>query len=122
MLQPDYILLYVADPLASAAFYADLFGIPPVEKAPTFVLFVLASGLKLGLWVRHDIQPPAIAQAGAAELCISRDSDADVRNLFTDWQARGVPVLLQPTKLDFGLSFVVQDPDGHRIRVFAPGN
>ena len=121
MLQPDFILLYVADPMASAAFYSGLFGIKPVESAPTFVMFVFPTGLKLGLWVRREILPAAHAEAGAAELCISRATDTAVRELFDDWKTRGMPVLLEPTKLDFGLSFVVQDPDGHRIRVFAPG-
>jgi hypothetical protein len=25
-----------------------------------------------------------------------------------------------PTKMDFGTTFVALDPDGHRLRVFAP--
>ena len=26
-----------------------------------------------------------------------------------------------PTAMDFGFTFVALDPDGHRLRVFAPG-
>jgi hypothetical protein len=29
-------------------------------------------------------------------------------------------VLQRPVDLDFGRTFVVLDPDGHRLRVFAP--
>jgi len=47
---PNFILLYVESPAASAAFYADLLGRPPVEASPTFAMFGLASGVMLGLW------------------------------------------------------------------------
>ena len=34
----NYILLAVANPAASKAFYSGLLGIEPVENSPTFVL------------------------------------------------------------------------------------
>eukprot|EP01035_Chromulina_nebulosa_P002685 gene2685-biopygen2256 len=30
-------------------------------------------------------------------------------------------VMLEPTQMDFGHTFVATDPDGHRLRVFVPG-
>ena len=53
----DYILLAVADPARSATFYSSLLGIQPVENSPTFVLYVLPNGIKLGLWIKGEIEP-----------------------------------------------------------------
>jgi predicted enzyme related to lactoylglutathione lyase len=39
-----------------------------------------------------------------------------------DWIARGLPIIQQPADLDFGRTFVATDPDGHRLRVFAPSD
>ena len=33
----------------------------------------------------------------------------------------GPPVEASPTFMDFGYTFTAKDPDGHRLRVFAPG-
>ncbi len=76
MTDPNFVILYVKDPSASAAFYADVLGRTPVEASPTFVMFALSSGL--------------------------------------------LPIAQPPTAMDFGLTFVALDPDGHRLRVFAP--
>lgn len=57
MLHPNMVNLYVASPPESAAFYADLFDLEPVEASPGFALFVFPSGLKLGLWARFAVQP-----------------------------------------------------------------
>src|SRR5262245_42171395 len=50
MPDPNFILLYVDSPTASARFYADVIGKPPVESSPTFAMFALESGVMLGLW------------------------------------------------------------------------
>ncbi len=31
----------------------------------------------------------------------------------------GIPMVLEPTVLEFGYTFVATDPDGHRLRVCA---
>jgi hypothetical protein len=41
MPDPNFLVLYVDNPAASAAFYRDLFGREPSEASPTFVLFAL---------------------------------------------------------------------------------
>jgi hypothetical protein len=41
----NFVLLYVENPAVSADFYAGLLGKPPVEAAPTFVMFALESRL-----------------------------------------------------------------------------
>src|SRR5260370_40642429 len=67
MADPNFVILYVKDPSASAAFYADVLGRTPVEASPTFVMFALSSGIMLGLWSRDNVAPAAHAAAGGAE-------------------------------------------------------
>jgi catechol 2,3-dioxygenase-like lactoylglutathione lyase family enzyme len=59
--EPGLVILYVKDASASAAFYADLLGGTPVEATPNFAMFVLSSGVRLGLWSRHDVAPAVTA-------------------------------------------------------------
>jgi predicted enzyme related to lactoylglutathione lyase len=33
----------------------------------------------------------------------------------------GVAIAQKPVEMDFGYTFTALDPDGHRLRVFAPG-
>src|SRR5258708_212066 len=119
MPDPNFIILYVDSPPASAAFYADLLGHPPVESSPTFVLFPLASGIMLGLWSRHTAESAASAAGGGGEVAFSVGDDATVRRLYDEWGKRGLGVAEAPTAMDFGFTFVALDPDGHRLRVFA---
>lgn len=120
MPDPNFILLYVDNPPASARFYADLLGKPPVESSPTFAMFALESGVRLGLWSRHTVQPATGASPGAGELAFAvADKDA-VQKLYAEWSARELRIVQTPTDLDFGHTFVALDPDGHRLRVFAP--
>lgn len=120
MTYPGFILLYVANPAASAAFYTRLLGNAPVESAPTFALFALDSGMKLGLWARHEVQPAAALAGGGAELCFPLGNDAEVDAWHARWHGQGLPIILPPQHMDFGYTFVATDPDGHRLRVFAP--
>ncbi|MFY3005966.1 drug:proton antiporter, partial [Achromobacter xylosoxidans] len=55
----NFVIFYVDKPEASAAFYSALLNRPPVESSPTFALFALDSGLMLGLWSRHTVEPAA---------------------------------------------------------------
>jgi len=120
MEHPSYVLLYVQDPMRSAAFYSHWLGLQPVESAPTFVLYVLSSGLKLGLWRRSDVQPQAQGGPGAMELAVAVAQPSAVDEVHAQWLAQALPVLQAPTAMDFGYTAVVADPDGHRLRVFAP--
>jgi len=121
MIEPTMIILYVKDAAASAAFYGDLLGRAPVEVSPGFAMFVLSSGVKLGLWARDEVAPAVTAAPGGAELAIAlADADA-VRAAHADWARRQRPVAQPPTAMDFGYTFVALDPDGHRLRLYAPG-
>ncbi|QSQ18965.1 VOC family protein [Pyxidicoccus parkwayensis] len=121
MADPNFVLLYVDSPTASADFYAGLLGKPPVEASPTFAMFALSSGVMLGLWSKHTVQPAATATGGGAELAFAVADVNAVRAMHEDWRRRGLRILQEPTDLDFGHTFVALDPDGHRLRVFTPG-
>lgn len=119
MSDTNYVLFYVEKPQASAAFYSALLQREPVENSPTFALFVLDSGLKLGLWSRYTVEPAAAGRGGASELAFAV-ADVDVVNQrHREWSLRGLPILQAPTDMDFGRTFVALDPDGHRLRVFS---
>lgn len=115
----DYLLLAVQDPARSAILYERILGRPPVENSPTFVLFVLKNGLKLGLWTADEIAPGP-KPAGGIEISFTEDSREAMLQTFEDWKALGLAIVQEPTDMDFGFTFVAEDPDGHRLRPFVP--
>ena len=117
--EPEFMILYVDSPPASAAFYADLLGQPGRERSPTFALFALPSGLMLGLWSRHTVEPSATV-AGGGEVAFTVGSADAVDAAHAEWSGRGLKILQPPTEMDFGRTFVALDPDSHRLRVFSP--
>lgn len=120
MLDANFIILYVDNPQASARFYADLIGSEALEASPTFAMFALPSGARLGLWSRHTVEPAAQAAGGGGEIAMVVGSNEAVDATHADWQRRGLVIQQAPTDLDFGRTFVAADPDGHRLRVFHP--
>jgi predicted enzyme related to lactoylglutathione lyase len=119
MAHPDFTILFVENPFKSADFYQSLFGVAPVEKSPTFALFVLNTGMKLGLWSRHTAEPRVTCLGGGCEICFRYDAVEDVDKTYADCSGRGLVVMQTPVQMDFGYTFVVTDPDGHRLRVYA---
>jgi hypothetical protein len=126
MPDPNFIILYVDSAVASTGFYADLLGKSPIESSPAFAMFVLESGLRLGLWSKHTVEPAADAVGavdgaigGGGELVFSVTGNDAVRALHADWVRRGLVIAQAPTDMDFGYTFVALDPDRHRLRVYA---
>jgi catechol 2,3-dioxygenase-like lactoylglutathione lyase family enzyme len=119
MPKPNFTILYVDDPLASARFYAGLLGDEPIDTSPTFAMFQLESGQLIGLWARHAVEPAAGAAVGGGEVGFMVDDEATVEATHSAWAGRGVTILQEPTTMDFGRTFTAQDPDGHRLRVFS---
>jgi catechol 2,3-dioxygenase-like lactoylglutathione lyase family enzyme len=119
---PDFsfVLLYVDSPPTSAKFYADLLGLPVVEQSATFAMLPLRDGVMLGLWARSTVEPKADSRAGASEVAFTVPDAAAVKALHADWSKRGLKIAQAPTQMDFGHTFVALDPDGHRLRAFAP--
>ena len=117
----SFVLLYVSNPPASADFYAGLLGKPIVETSPTFAMVPLRDGVMLGLWKGDGVMPAAGAVTGSSEIAFTAESADAVRAAFDAWKARGVKIAQEPVAMDFGFTFTATDPDGHRLRVFAPG-
>jgi catechol 2,3-dioxygenase-like lactoylglutathione lyase family enzyme len=115
----NFVLLYVASPKISEAFYADLLGRPAAESSPTFAMFAMSSGVMLGLWGRDGVAPAANAPGGG-EIAFAVETYAAVDARCEDWRRRGLEIIQSPTDMDFGRTFVALDPDGHRLRVFFP--
>ncbi|MHB0874349.1 MAG: VOC family protein [Acidithiobacillus ferrooxidans] len=120
MPDPNFIILYGDNPLRSADFYTRLLTKSPVQSSQNFAMFALDSGVMLGLWSKHVVEPAATAAGGGGEIAFSVSSRDVVGNLFTDWTRRGLVIEQKPTDMDFGRTFVALDPDGRRLRVFAP--
>jgi catechol 2,3-dioxygenase-like lactoylglutathione lyase family enzyme len=118
----NFVLLYVENPPASAAFYKGLLGAPVVEELPTFCMLPIREGVMLGLWKRDTVEPSAgVAAAANNEIAFVVDAAAEVDAKHQEWRTRGLTIAQPPTDMDFGRTFVGLDPDGHRLRVFAPG-
>jgi len=119
---PDFtfLLLYVRDHVASAAFYRDMLGLPIVEQKEDVAILPLREGVMLGLWLQETVEPASTGQAGGSEIAFAVADAAAVEATHANWSQRGIVVLQAPTLMRFGMTFVALDPDGHRLRVFAP--
>jgi predicted enzyme related to lactoylglutathione lyase len=82
-------------------------------------MFAMASGLMLGLWGRGGVAPVANAPGGG-EIAFAVENGAAVDARHAEWGGKGMTIAQPPTDMDFGRTFVALDPDGHRLRVFAP--
>jgi predicted enzyme related to lactoylglutathione lyase len=116
----NLVVLYVDDAQASSTFYQTLLERPVAQSSPKFVLLPLGNGTMLGLWQRDAVEPPSGSQAGSSEISWAAANAEAVRATFEVWTSRGVRIAQPPTAMPFGHTFVVLDPDGHRLRVLAP--
>lgn len=119
---PDFtfLILYVQDHDASAKFYNELLDIPVIERKDDFAMLPLRDGVMLGLWARGTVEPKSTSQSGASEVAFTVADTAAIETTHADWQQRGLTILQAPTRMSFGMTFTALDPDGHRLRVFAP--
>ena len=120
MANPNFVLLYVDSPKASA----DLLRRPartPAGRVLADLRHVRARhGVMLGLWSHAYGGARRRARPAAAPRSPSPSGAGAVDATCADWSGRGLPSLQEPTDMDFGRTFVALDPDGHRLRVFAP--
>ena len=116
----NFLLLHVESHAASATFYNELLEIPIIEQKPGFAMLPLRDGVMLGLWSRETVEPESSGQTGASEIAFAVADAAAVEATHADWQRRGLTIIQAPTRMSFGTTFVALDPDGHRLRVFAP--
>jgi catechol 2,3-dioxygenase-like lactoylglutathione lyase family enzyme len=119
MLNFNFVLLHVADPLASVSFYSELLGRPAIESGPGFAMLPLSEAVMLGLWLASDADPSGSGKPGASEISFEVADVSALTSLHADWVEKGLPILVEPVEKPFGHTFVAADPDGHRIRVIA---
>ena len=111
MADVGFILIYVEDVAASAAFYARILGRPAVESSPTFAMPPAAPEIMLGLWRRGDVAPKAGAPGGG-ETAFTVESEAAVEETIAGWKALRARIAQAPTRMDFGFTATALDPDG----------
>lgn len=114
MFRPNSLMLYVDDVDRSTAFYRDILKADPVEVFQDFSVFVLSEGFVVGLQSKHAIDPKPQPSFGGFEVSFSNATKEDVDALHAEWTAKDVEIVLEPTTLEFGYTFVAADPDGHR--------
>lgn len=117
MKTPDYVLLAVKNPPMSAELYTQILAAEPVERTPHWVLYVLPNGLKVGLWGAASMKPEP-RPAGGVEIAFSLPDEASVLQTYEAWKKLGLAVVQEPIHMEFGLTCVLEDPDGHRLRPF----
>jgi predicted enzyme related to lactoylglutathione lyase len=120
MPNPNLIILYVKDPVISAAFYTELLGREPFASFPTYIAFALDGGFTLGLWSTQTVNPTPSKSGNRTELAFTVEDAASVEILYADWSKRGIKIAQLPTTAVFGRTFVALDPDDHRLRVCTP--
>lgn len=120
MKNPNFVLLYVDDPAASAAFYSRVLERPAIESSENFAMLALATEVMLGLWAGGDVEPKSSVRGGGGEIGFPAESKEAVDACFRKWSAEGMKIAQEPTQMDFGYTFTALDPDGHRLRVYFP--
>ncbi|MFT8210475.1 MAG: drug:proton antiporter [Symbiopectobacterium sp.] len=87
MLSADISIPYVSNVMKSSDFYAQLFDINPVEKSPTFALFVFENGFKLGLWSCYTVEPGInqIASIPSGEIVFTVQNKPEIDALYQTW-------------------------------------
>jgi catechol 2,3-dioxygenase-like lactoylglutathione lyase family enzyme len=112
-----FTILYVKSPAASVAFYEKLLGEAPIESHPTFASFRLPDGHMLGLWGEAGVEPKPLGTGARVELCFDVPDRKSLEARLEAWTAVGATLIQDLAKMDFGDTFTVADPDGHRLRV-----
>lgn len=113
--KPNLQLIYVSDIQRSTAFYSRLFETEPVFSSPRYVAYSAGEGALFALWsggTTPDVSVPRFSEIG-----ILLPTSEDVDRLFEKWKQLQITVVSEPQTEIFGRTFVIQDPDGHLIRV-----
>lgn len=116
MTETEDIPLRVADPEAAARFYSRLLRSRPLEAGPDCAVFALGRGRTLSL--RRASETTSWGRERDVEFRM--ETAASVDDLHIDWWDRGARILSPPMNMGRGRGFLARDPDGNRLRVFAP--
>ena len=96
MALPHFVLLYVDEPQASAAFYVRLLDHRARLSSPNFVMFELSPDLRLGLWARLGVEPLPRGGADTGELAMGVETNEEVEALCAEQRRKGVTICRNP--------------------------
>mgnify|MGYP002626152643 CR=1 FL=1 len=116
--KPNLQLIYVSDIERSTHFYKTLFNAEPVFLSPRYVAFSAdtVGNALFAIW--SGGKKPDLSVARFSEIGVGLPSNEEVDVLFEKWKKiPDLKVLQEPITEVFGRTFLVQDPDGHVIRV-----
>ncbi len=114
--KPNLQLIYVSDIKRSTDFYKMLFNSEPVFSSPRYVAFAAGGEVLFAIWTGGTT--PDVAVPRFSEIGIMLPSSQDVDYLFDKWKKNSdIKIVQEPRTEVFGRTFLVQDPDGHIIRV-----
>ena len=106
--------------MESALFYEKIFSLKPIATFPTYVAFSFENGFTFSLWSIHAENFLSDGTGHRAELAFMVENEQMVRMLRKKWGEFNIHIEQDLHEAVFGLTFVAQDPDGHRIRVCMP--
>lgn len=114
--KPNLQLIYVSDIKRSTDFYRMIFNAEPVFSSPRYVAFAAGSENFFALWTGGAV--PDLTVPRFSEIGIMLPSNQEVDDLFEKWKQNShIKIIQEPCTEVFGRTFLVQDPDGHIIRV-----
>lgn len=114
--KPNLQLIYVSDIKRSTDFYTMLFESEPVFTSPRYVAFAAGDKALFAIWTGGTTPDAAVPRF--SEIGIMLPSNQDVDDLFEKWKNNpDIKIVQEPHTEVFGRTFLVQDPDGHIIRV-----
>ncbi|MDP4486851.1 glyoxalase [Pseudoalteromonas piscicida] len=122
MVTVDSLVLYVSNIKLSEAFYRQLFQCETVKLSPTFVSMKCANNISIALKQNTALTPPSRITGGGTEISIVQPSQEAFFALYDTWKLLDIKFAQVPQAEVYGASFVVLDPDKHRIRVFINKN
>ncbi|GLT19098.1 glyoxalase [Vibrio zhanjiangensis] len=117
MLMMDSVVLYVQDVQVSQDFYTQILGCDSKALSATCVEIIFANDTRVLLKQSKSVVPESQVTGGGSELSILVADQITFQALYQSWKTQSVEFAQQPAELPFGMSFVAQDPDEHRIRV-----
>lgn len=120
MFEPNFTTLFVSDIQKSAAFYNELLDVKPVGEESTYVMYAWPSGFRFGLWSKADVKPAATSDVMGGEISVTLPDFGAVDTQAAALKDKGHTFLQDVTDMEFGRTFVVADPDGNRVRWYAP--
>ncbi|WP_025739442.1 VOC family protein [Salinivibrio socompensis] len=111
-------LVYVSNIDRSVDFYKHLFQCEPVFISPRYVAFPASEqgDALFALWTGGNHPSPSITRLSEIGIMVPTNDNVDA--VFNQWSTRmELDVVQSPYEDVFGRTFVIQDPDGHLVRV-----